>query len=57
MKSLLGALRALCNILSDDGEDFFADKVLVYHEWKARYKVVRQENEKQEKNSRTCFGW
>ena len=30
VKSLLGALRALNNILSDDGEDLFADELLVY---------------------------
>ena len=30
VKSLLGALRALYNILSDDGEDLFADELLVY---------------------------
>ena len=30
VKSLLGALRALYNISSDDGEDPFADELLVY---------------------------
>ena len=30
VKSLLGALRALYNISSDNGEDLFADKLLVY---------------------------
>ena len=30
VKSLLGALRALYNISSDDGEDLFADEQLVY---------------------------
>ena len=30
VKSLLGALRALYNISSDDGEDLFADVLLVY---------------------------
>ena len=30
VKSLLGALRALYNISSDDGEDLFADELLVY---------------------------
>ena len=30
MKSLLGALRALNNISSDDGEDLLADELLVY---------------------------
>ena len=28
--SLLGALRAICNISSDDREDLFADELLVY---------------------------
>jgi len=28
--SLLRALRAICNISSDEGEDFFADELLVY---------------------------
>ena len=30
VKSLLGALRALYNISSDDGEDLFADELLLY---------------------------
>ena len=30
VKPLLGALRALYNISSDDGEDLFADELLVY---------------------------
>jgi len=30
VNSLLRALRAICNISSDDGEDFFADELLVY---------------------------
>ena len=30
VKSLLGALRALYNISSDDGEDLFADELHVY---------------------------
>ena len=30
VKSLLGALKALYNISSDDGEDLFADELLVY---------------------------
>ena len=30
VKSLLGALRALCNISSDDEEDLFVDELLVY---------------------------
>ena len=48
VKSLLGALGAICNISSDDGEDLFADELFVYYEWKGRYKVEEQENEKQE---------
>ena len=46
VKSLLGALGAICNISSDDGEDLFADELFVYKEWKARYEVEEQENEK-----------
>ena len=30
VNSLHRALRAICNISSDDGEDFFADELLVY---------------------------
>ena len=30
VKSLLGAFRAIYNISSDDGEDLFADELLVY---------------------------
>ena len=30
VNSLLRALRAICNISNDDGEDFFADELLVY---------------------------
>ena len=30
VNSLLRALRTICNISSDDGEDFFADELLVY---------------------------
>ena len=30
VKSLLGALRALCNISSDDREDLFVDELLIY---------------------------
>jgi len=30
VNSLLGALRAIYNISSDEGEDFFADELLVY---------------------------
>ena len=29
----------ICIISSDDGEDLFADELLVYKEWKARYEV------------------
>ena len=52
---LLRALRTICNISSDDGEDFFADELLVYQEWKARYEVEEQANEKQERNSKTAL--
>ena len=47
VKSLLGALGAICNIASNDEEDFFAVKLFVYYEWKGRYKLEEQENEKQ----------
>ena len=57
MKSLLGALRAICHISTDDEEDFFADVLLVYYEWKARYSVEEKENEKQERKFKDCFGW
>jgi len=30
VNSMLRALRTICNISSDDGEDFFADELLVY---------------------------
>ena len=30
VNSLLGALRTICNISSNDGEDFFANELLVY---------------------------
>ena len=39
VNSLVRALRAIYNISSDEGEDFFANKLLVYYEWKARYEV------------------
>ena len=29
----------ICIISSDDGEELFADELLVYKEWKARYEV------------------
>jgi len=50
-------LRTICNNSSDDGEEFFMDKLLVYQEWKARYEVEEQENEKQERKLKDCFGW
>ena len=53
---LLKASRAICNISSDDGEDFFAEELLVYYKWKARY-AVEQANEKQERKLKDCFGW
>ena len=43
VKPLLGALRALYNISSDDGEELFADELLVYYEWKSRYKMEKEE--------------
>ena len=52
---LLGALRALYNISSDDGEELFADELLVYYEWKSRYKVEKEENENRKENSRTAL--
>ena len=55
MKSLLGALRALYNISSDDREDLLADELLVYYEWKARYEVEKEENENRKENSRTAL--
>ena len=33
------ALRAICNSSSDDGEDLFADELLAYEGWNARYEV------------------
>jgi len=42
-------LRAICNISSYDGEDLFADKLLVYWEWKTGYEVKEQANKKQER--------
>ena len=41
-------------------EDFFADERLVHYEWKARYEVEEQENEKQERKLEDYFesaGW
>jgi len=57
VNSVLRALRAICDISSDDGEDFFADQLLVYYEWTARYEVEEQANEKQERKLQDCFGW
>ena len=37
VNSLLRALRAIYNISSDEGEKFFADELLAYQEWKAKY--------------------
>ena len=39
----------------DNGEDLFADELLVYKEWKARYEVENEENENREENSRTAL--
>jgi len=47
-------------VSSDNGEDFFADELLVNKEWKARYEVEEQGNEKQERKLEDCFesaGW
>ena len=57
VNSLLRALRAICNILSNDGEDFLADELIVYKQWKARYKVEEQPNGKRERKVKNCFGW
>ena len=54
---MLGALGAICNISSDDGEDLFTDELFVYQEWKARFEVEEQEHEKQEGKVKDCFGW
>ena len=48
---LFGALRAS----SDDGEDLFADELLVYSEWKAGHEVEKEENENRKENSRTAL--
>ena len=42
---------------SNDEEDLFADELFVYYEWKGRYKVEGQENKKQERIVKDCFGW
>ena len=57
VNSLLRALRAICKISSDDGEDFFADELLVYLKWKARYEVEEQTNEKEERKLEDSFRW
>jgi len=59
VNSLLSALRAICKISSDAGEDFFADELLVYLKWKARYEfeVEEQTNEKQERKLKDSFRW
>ena len=46
MNSLLRALREVCNISSNDREDYFADEMFVSEERKARYKVEKQTNKK-----------
>jgi len=51
VNSLPRALRAICNISSEDGEDFLADELLVYQEWK----VEEQANKKQERKLEDCF--
>ena len=51
------SFEAICNISSDNREDLFADELFVYSEWKARYEVEEQENEKQERKVEDCFGW
>ena len=50
------SFEAICNISSDNREDLFADELFVYSEWKARYEVEEQENEKQGRNVKDCFG-
>ena len=57
VNSLLRALRAIYNISSDEVEDFFADELLVYQEWRSRYEVEEQANEKQDRKLKDCFGW
>ena len=44
MKSLLGALGAMCNISSDDGEDLFVDELLKLDmKWRGRKMKSRKE--------------
>ena len=48
MKSLLGALRAVCNISSDDGEDLFAHELFIRNgkldtKWRSRKTKSRKE--------------
>ena len=60
VNSLLRALRQICKISNNNGEDFFEDEQILYEEWKARYTVEDQENEKQERKLKDCFepvGW
>ena len=44
-------------ISSDDEENLFANELLVYQEWRARYEVEEQAKEKQERKLEGCFGW
>ena len=54
VNSLLRALRAICNIWSNDKEDFFANELLVYQEWIARYEIVEEQvNERHYRHSCT----
>lgn len=54
INSLLRALREICKISNNNGEDFFEDEPIVYKEWKATYTVEDQENEKQERKFKVC---
>lgn len=54
INSLLRALRETCKISNNNGEDFFEDEPIVYKEWKVRYTVEDQENEKQERKLKVC---
>ena len=51
---MLGALRAICDVSSGDGEDIFAEELLVYQEGKARQEVEEQGNEKQGRKLKDC---
>ena len=55
MNSLLRALRAIYNISSDEGEEFFADELLVYYEWKANTKWRSRQTKSSKDNSRTAL--